>query len=206
VTAAAGRGDRSAPVDRHRQRCYDAEVAAVGGTRADEPWAWADLVVLCHRVVTHPWWVALGVPEPVLRAGRADSGRSWSDGTAVVLAPAGRTPITLAHELAHHLVHRSHPHEPAHGAAFRAAAVRTATLIGGRGTGDALAEELVRWGVPPGAWNGPEPPAGPGLAELVRLERRAGGRAAAPASDPTPAPPTRGGPIPLGPAPPDPAR
>lgn len=178
------------PVDRHRQRCYDAETAAVGGTLLDEPWPWSDLVVLLDRVLADPWWARWEVPAPHLRPGRADSRRSWSDGSSVVLAPDGRTPITLAHELAHHLVHHRWPGGAAHGPAFRAAVVRVLAVVGGHCAAEVLAAELVRWGVPPGRWSGPEPPPGPGWAEVVRLERAAAAASAA-------GPATRA--IPLGP-------
>ncbi|HSL58916.1 MAG TPA: hypothetical protein VK866_13805 [Acidimicrobiales bacterium] len=185
-------------VDRHRQRCYDAETAALGGTLVDERWPWADLVALLDRVVAHPWWIGFGVAPPHLRPGRSDSRRSWSDGTSLVLAPAGCTPLTLAHELAHHL-RRPTATEAAHGPTFRAAEVRTVALVGGTTAGALLEAELHRWRIPPAPWVDPEPPSGVGLAELVRLERlRATTRA------PTAGPPSEriDGAIPLGSAPP----
>ena len=184
----------TAAVDRHRQRCYDAETAALGGTSVDERWPWAELVTLLGRVVDHPWWDEFATASPHLRRGRSDSRRSWSDGTSIVLAPGGCTPLTLAHELAHHL-NRPNPTEAAHGPAFRAAEVRTVTLIGGTTAGQLLDTELRRWRLAPGPWPHAEPPGGVGLAELVHLERM---RAATPVIPPRPGPPPRiDGAIPL---------
>jgi hypothetical protein len=153
-------------VDRHRQRVYDAEEAAFGGTLLSEPMEWDDLLVLAHSVVHNPWWAGLEVDPPTIRAARADSGRSSSDGSTIRLASGGRTALTVSHELAHHLVAALEPDDPGHGPAFRAAALRTMALVGGTDARHLLDEEWRRWGVPAGTWRWPEPPLGPG--HLVR--------------------------------------
>jgi hypothetical protein len=151
------------PVDRERQRVYDAEDAAFGGTLLHEHLAWDDMVVAFHAVVGGAWWRSLGVTVPALVRARADSARSSSDGASIRIAPAGQTALTVAHELAHHLVAAlSPPERPAHGPEFRAAALRTVAVLGGTWARGALDAEWERWGVPAGAWAWAEPPAGPG--------------------------------------------
>ncbi|MBK5221795.1 MAG: hypothetical protein JJE52_02745 [Acidimicrobiia bacterium] len=155
--------------DRHRQRVYDAEDAAFGGTLLDAPVPWNQLVTVFGTATHHRWWVALGVREPSLRPARSDSARSSSDGRSIRISPIGCTPLTVAHELAHHLVAALDPlidgaAEPAHGPMFRAAELRTVALIGGTAARTVLEGEWRRWGLPPGHWGWPEPPDGPGLA------------------------------------------
>jgi hypothetical protein len=151
--------------DVDRQRVYDAEVAAFGGTTLDEPLAWDGVVAIIHAVTHHSWWRALDVPDPLVRRARSDAGRSSADGRTIRLADDGRTPLTAAHELAHHLVAAHHgPDVEPHGPEFRAAALRTVAVVGGDEARATLSAEWTRWGVPPGPWALPEPPAGPGLA------------------------------------------
>lgn len=145
--------------DVHRQRVYDAEEAAFGGTLLDDPLDWDTLVALFGAVVHHPWWRSLGVTTPALVQARVDSQRSSSDGTTIRISPHGRTPLTVAHELAHHIS----PGDQ-HGPAFRAAELRTVAVVGGVEARRRLAAEWARWGLPPGSWDRPEPPDGPGIA------------------------------------------
>jgi hypothetical protein len=168
--------------DRHRQRCYDAEEAALGGTLLTEPQGFDVLVELVDAVGGHRWWAALGAPAPVVRRGRPGSRRSWSDGIGITIAPAGADALTVAHELAHHLTRRLDPADPGHGPTFRAAELRTVSVVGGTRAAELLAAELVRWGVAPGPWPGPEPGGGAGgLLEVVLSRRRLADLAAIPA-------------------------
>lgn len=151
--------------DSQRQRVYDAEVAAFGGTLLDEPMRWDALVAVVDALAHHPWWLGLGLDRPEVVAARSDSRRSTSDGRTIRLAAGGRTPLTVAHEMAHHLVAALHgPHVEAHGPTFRAAELRTVAVIGGTDARRVLANEWRRWGLPPGPWPHAEPPDGPGLA------------------------------------------
>lgn len=151
--------------DLHRQRVYDAEDAAFGGTTLDEPLAWAALVAVVHAVTHHPWWRDLGVPAPAVRPARDDAARSSADGGTIRFARPGRTALTAAHELAHHLVAALvGPHVEPHGPQFRAAELRTVAIVGGDEARAVLDAEWARWGLPAAAWPWPEPPPGPGLA------------------------------------------
>ncbi|MGY6499305.1 MAG: hypothetical protein ACXIVQ_00190 [Acidimicrobiales bacterium] len=143
--------------DVQRQRTYDAEVAALGGTWIDEALSPADLTAVFEAAVRHRWWRMLSVPAPLLAAGRAGSARSSSDGVTVRISPSDRTGATLAHELAHHLVTHLGLAGPAHGAHFRAAALRTVELVGGATPRRLLHEEWRRWRLTVAAWDHPEP-------------------------------------------------
>lgn len=148
--------------DRHRQRVYDAEEAAVGGTLLTEPMDWDDLLVVANAVVHHPWWQALGVDPPTIRPARSDAARSSADGSTIRLAAGGRTALTVTHELAHHLVARLDPSDPGHGPTFRAASLRTVAVVGGAWARHALDAEWRRWGIPAGPWPWADVPDGPG--------------------------------------------
>lgn len=150
--------------DRHRQRVYDAEGFALGGTLFDEPQPWPRLVALCDSVVNHPWWTDLAAPHPRLVPARRDSRRSSSDGTTIRLAPAGCTIATLCHELSHHLVFHLGLDDPGHGPWFRAAELRVVELTCGTEARSFLAEAWRHAALPIHAWAWPEPPTGHGVA------------------------------------------
>jgi hypothetical protein len=143
--------------DRDRQRVYDAEVTALGGTLLDQQLAWDDLQALFDAVVHHVWWRSLGVRAPVLRRARRDAARSSSDGTTVRMARHGQDGLTLAHELAHHIVAARCVVDPGHGPAFCGALLRTVEVIGGPSARRHLATELTRVGLTAARWDGPEP-------------------------------------------------
>lgn len=143
--------------DAERQRTYDAEVAAIGGTWVDEPLPSDELRAVFDAAVEHRWWVGLGVARPVLVEGRAGSRRSTSDGRVLRISPSDRTGATLAHELAHHLVTHLGGPGPAHGPHFRAAALRTLEVVGGSTPRRLLAEEWTRWRLAVARWELPEP-------------------------------------------------
>lgn len=145
--------------DAHRQRVYDAEEAAFGGTSLDELIEWDGVAAVVAAVVHHPWWRSLGASVPHLARARADAARSSSDGSTIRLCREGQTALTVAHELAHHLAIGD-----LHGEGFRAAELRTITVVGGSEARHRLAAEWARWAIPPGPWNLPEPPEGPGRA------------------------------------------
>jgi hypothetical protein len=154
--------------DVHRQRVYDAEEAALGGTHLTERLRWDDVVATFEAVVHHPWWRSTGAGRPELQRARAGAARSSADGRRVRVADTGRDALTVAHELAHHLTVVTGPAEAeAHGPAFRAALVRLVGLVGGPVARTHLEHELARRDVPVGAWWLPEPPATTGLADTL---------------------------------------
>jgi hypothetical protein len=160
--------------DTHRQRIYDAEEAAAGGTLLDEPLTWDDLVSLFHAAVQHPWWIACAVPEPVLESARSDSGRSSADGVRVRISPHDQSAATVAHELAHHLdIHTSCPGSDGprspHGPSFCAALLRTVEIMGGTSARGRLLAELHGRSVPIDVWRGHEPAAHTPLADTLSL-------------------------------------
>lgn len=151
--------------DRHRQRCYDAEASAFGGTTLDRRIGWDDLVALFEAVTRHPWWLSLGAAPPALRPARRDAARSSADGATIRIASGDRTALTLGHELCHHLVCSLRIDDPGHGPAFRAAELRVIELLGGKGARQQLDEAWRRHGLDLRRWPGPEPhDGGPGLA------------------------------------------
>jgi hypothetical protein len=144
--------------DQHRQRVYDAEDAAFGGTVLTHPLSWDDAVALTHAVVHHPWWSLLGVPSPQVLRARGDATRSSADGNRVRLARDGQDAVTVAHELTHHLVANTLRTVAPHGPEFCAALLRTIEVMGGIAARDRFRGELAARGVPVGVWWGPEPP------------------------------------------------
>jgi hypothetical protein len=154
--------------DVDRQKVYDAEERAFGGTSMEERLDWSDVVVLVAAVVSDPWWHALGVPSPQLVRARADADTSSADGAQLRIAAPGHNAVTVAHELAHHLVahvlgRRADGRQlagglpAAHGAEFRAAALRTASVVGG---GLARVQLCRAWrdaGLSVATWSLPEP-------------------------------------------------
>jgi hypothetical protein len=147
----------SATADRGRQRCYDAEDSAFGGTHLDQPISWADLIALVGAVTSDWWWHRLGVAAPVVVPARREATRSSADGTTVRIAEGGRTALTVLHELTHHLViHRQLP-DPGHGAHFRAVELRVAEVVGGAIARRQLATSFAEHGLAVPPWDGPEP-------------------------------------------------
>lgn len=149
-------------VDRDRQRVYDAEDAAFGGTTMDEALEWHEVEVLVAAVVADPWWTSLGIVTPRLRAARSDARTSCSDGEVVRISREGQTAVTVVHELAHHLSgHLAWPADPEgpspHDGRFRATALRVATIVGGTPGADALARSWERHGLCVAAWPWGEP-------------------------------------------------
>ena len=137
--------------DLHRQRVYDAEHAAMGGTVYEEPVSWEDLTALFHATLHHPWWRQQAIPDPILRRARHDSGRSSSDGVTVRIARAGQNAITLAHELGHHLDSTlPWAGEPrrGHGPTFCAALLRVVEVVCGPVERAVLHAELSARSVP----------------------------------------------------------
>ena len=153
--------------DQDRQRVYDAELAAFGGTTFDEPVPWSELVAVFETVIRHPWWQNLAVVAPSLVRGRRDSQRSSSNGAVVRIAPGAQSGSTLTHELAHHLVTHLGLADPGHGPQFRAAGLRTVELVGGSRSRQILSGEWARWGLSVGTWAFPEPPTGPGMSRPI---------------------------------------
>jgi hypothetical protein len=124
-------------VDHDRQRVYDAEEAAFGGTTLDDPLSWDDVGVLLSAVTSDQWWTELAVPAPRLVRARSDSRTSCADGRAIRICRDGQTALTLTHELAHHLsAHLPWPSsdapEPVHGPRFRATSLRVAMVVAGQ--------------------------------------------------------------------------
>ena len=154
--------------DASRQRVYDAELAATGGTVLTERLSWDDVTALFHAVIHHPWWTELGAVVPQLSQARRDSHRSSSDGRQVRIAPAGQDALTITHELAHHLVTHTGPvGATAHGPEFCAALVRLVQVVGGVPARRRLHDELVARAVPIGPWWSTEPPALAALADTL---------------------------------------
>ncbi len=154
--------------DLHRQRVYDAEEAAFGGTHLAERLSWPDVEATFHAVVHHAWWLAIGATQPVLRTARVDSLRSSADGREIRIAEGGRNALTIAHELAHHLVAcTTAGAEPAHGPRFCAALIRLVQLVGGVPARRRLEAELARREVPVGPWWSSEPPGSVALAATL---------------------------------------
>lgn len=149
--------------DRDRQRVYDAEVSALGGTVFDDPLHWDDVLALFHRTIAPRWWQELGVPTPVLRRARSDAQRSSSDGTSIRIARHGQNALTLAHELSHHVVQGLALVDPGHGPAFRACSLRIIELTAGTEARRFLSEAWHDAGLAVDPWPRPEPPHGPGI-------------------------------------------
>jgi hypothetical protein len=150
--------------DLHRQRCYDAEDWALGGTILDEPLSWDDLSALFEAVLHCEWWRSLGVMSPQLRRARSDSARSSADGTSIRIAPAGQNSVTLVHELTHHLVASLDLVDPGHGPGFRAAALRVMQVVGGTRSRHMLDHAWKHHRLPVSPWTFGEPEGGDGLA------------------------------------------
>lgn len=149
-------------VDRDRQAVYDAEESAFGGTTMDELLAWTEVEVLVAAVTSDPWWIGLGVIPPLLVRTRDDARTSCADGSEIRICPAGRTGVTVGHELSHHLTGRlTWPAPPtaevAHGARFRATALRVAMVIGGAPAADQLATSWRRHRLSVADWHWDEP-------------------------------------------------
>lgn len=150
--------------DRHRQRVYDAEGFALGGTVFDDPQPWSRLLSLCEAVADHPWWSGLGASRPTLTPARRDSFRSSANGSTIRLAPSGCTIATLAHELSHHLVFHLRLDDPGHGPWFRATELRVIELVCGTEARSFLAQAWRDASLAVESWHWPEPPPGLGLA------------------------------------------
>jgi len=149
-------------VDHDRQRVYDAEEAAFGGTTLDEPLSWDDVEVLMSAVTSDRWWTELAVPAPRLVRARADARTSCADGEAIRICRDGQTALTLTHELAHHLTgHLPWPasdlREPVHGPRFRATSLRVAMVVAGQVAVDQLEEAWRIHGLSVTTWAFPEP-------------------------------------------------
>lgn len=117
-----------------------AEEAAFGGTGADAPLPWSELVTRGRAMTAGPWWAAAMGPVVELRATRAHARTSSAiDSTAsgdvmIRISAEQRTVATLAHELAHALAGVA----SGHGERFRAAHVDVVTAL----AGDQLAAHL----------------------------------------------------------------
>jgi hypothetical protein len=150
--------------DRHRQRCYDAEDWAFGGTILDEPLSWDDLSALFEAVLHSEWWQSLSVTSPQLRRTRSDSARSSADGTSIRLAAVGQNSVTLVHELSHHLVASLDLVDAGHGPEFRAAALRVMQVVGGTRSRQLLDDAWHHHRLPVAPWTFGEPASDDGLA------------------------------------------
>lgn len=153
--------------DRHRQRVYDAEGFALGGTMFDDLQPWERLEALTDAVAHHPWWTGLGASRPFLTRARRDSHRSSSDGTTIRLAASGCTIATLGHELSHHLVFHLGLTDSGHGPHFRACESRVIELLCGTEARSFLDQAWRDCGLEVSHWDWPEPPSGHGLALTV---------------------------------------
>lgn len=176
-------------VDRERQAAYDAEDVAFGGTSYDEPMPFGDAANLLRAFCSAGWWAASGLPVPVVAATRVDSNTSYTrlgDEPTVHLSPDGCTVATVAHELAHLLVHRAADiDEPHHGPAFRRADVTLAGALMGAAAADRLAAAFDAAGLalgPGPAIDGLEPASTAGFWTSWRSARTLAG--AEPASGP----------------------
>jgi hypothetical protein len=148
--------------DHDRQRVYDAEEAAFGGTTLDEPLSWDDVEVLMSAVTSDRWWTELAIPAPRLLRARADARTSRADGSAIRICRDGQTALTLIHELGHHLSgHLPWPSsdvaDSAHGPRFRASALRVAMVVAGPVAVDQLARAWRSHGLSVTIWAFPEP-------------------------------------------------
>jgi hypothetical protein len=149
-------------VDRDRQRVYDAEEAAFGGTTMDDRLGWDDVEVLVDAVVADAWWASIALPAPRLQRSRADARTSCSDGVVIRICTEGQTALTVVHELAHHVAgHLAWPDgvgEPTpHGDRFRATALRVATVVSGSSGSDALERSWHSHRLSVADWAWPEP-------------------------------------------------
>lgn len=137
--------------DRHRQAVYDVEDAAFGGTTYDDPMPFDDAADLVRAFYVEGWWAALGLPVPDVLATRVDSNRSYArlhGPTSIHLSPNGCTVATIAHELAHVLVHgMADGDEPHHGPAFRRADVAVVAALMGTAAADRLAAAFAAAGL-----------------------------------------------------------
>lgn len=148
----------AAPLDRHRQAVYDAEDVAFGGTVYDDTMPFADAADLIDAFCAGDWWESLALPVPVVVPTRRDSNRSYARGRnggsarpSIHLAPGGCTVATVAHELAHVLVHvLGPPGEPHHGPAFRSADVSLVAELVGPAAADRLDSAFTAAGLPLG--------------------------------------------------------
>lgn len=138
----------AAPVDRDRQAVYDAEDVAFGGTAFDDPMPFADAADLARAFCAAEWWSGLALPIPEVVPTRRDSAISYarcsddpSARPSIHLSPCGCTVATVAHELAHVLVHTLVPsgEEPHHGPAFRRADADLVAALLGPAAADRLA-------------------------------------------------------------------
>lgn len=155
--------------DQHRQRVYDAEGFALGGTMFDDPQPWARLVALGEAVAHHPWWTGLGASRPTMVRARRDSHRSSANGASIRLAPSGQTIAILCHELAHHLVFHFGLDDPGHGPWFRATELRVVELVCGTQARSFLDQAWRDGGLRVESWVWAEPPPGSGLALSATL-------------------------------------
>jgi hypothetical protein len=126
--------------DAGRAAVLEAEEAAFGGTDADAPLPWSDLVARGRAVTAAPWWAAAGGPPVELHPARAGARTSSANGSTaggdvvICISEVQQTAATLAHELAHALAGVASGHD----ARFRAAHVDVVTVLAGEQLADHL--------------------------------------------------------------------
>lgn len=154
--------------DAGREAVYAAELAAFDGTDLEVLLGFDDIVGICGRVTSGPWWPG---PPIELRRARVDSGSSSTrcvptdDGSRTVIrvAASQTTRATIAHELAHALAGV----EAGHGPRFRRALLDVVLVLTNTGSADRrarlhhdqLAESFVAFALPVGERRWPAPPA-----------------------------------------------
>ena len=141
--------------DHQRQRCYDAESSAFGGTTMAVDLDWESVVALVATVTHHPWWRGLGAPPPRLARARTDARRSVADGVTIRIARDGQQALTVVHELAHHLTTRLGRPDPGHGAWFRSTELELVRLVAGDLPHCQLAEAFAHHGLQVERWDRP---------------------------------------------------
>lgn len=137
---------------------YDAEDAAFLETSYAERLGERGCRWLLDHLVALPWWTAAAGPAPVLRAARADSGRSTTvvadDRTEVRIGPG----MDQAHVLSHELAHLVAPAGAGHRSLFRAAHLDVATVVLGTHGAARLTDFYGRAVLPVDARTWPAPP------------------------------------------------
>lgn len=133
--------------DGDRQRVYDAEDAAFIDTSYAECLGERGCRWLLERMVATPWWSALGLAAPALRAARLDSTRSSvvlsKEGSQLRIGPGMDQAHVLSHELAHLVATPAAGHEPL----FRVAHLDVASVLLGHHGADRLADRYARAGL-----------------------------------------------------------
>jgi hypothetical protein len=164
---------------------YRAESTAFAHSRYEEPMGWLAVQAAAERIADDPWWVAAtGGCRPVVVKARRDAAVSSSvsvaDQHSIRVAPGHGTWVTLSHEHAHVLAHRTDPTAPGHGSLFRGAHLAVASRVLGPVGAAMLARAYDLHGLSataapsdPPPWQPPTPHGMPhGIAELHNLAER----------------------------------